>query len=500
MEFNQALDKLKEVDQKVHALNHAEAIISWDAATGAPKNSVEGRAITLEVLTSETFKTLINDEFNDLLHTLEDKKDNLDPITLAKVKEYRDEYNRIAKIPAKEYSAYTGLRAKSSNAWEKAKANNDFKEFAPYLKEVVAYNKRFAEYRGFEGHPYNTLLGDYEKGYTTDDLDDFFGSLKETVVPLVKQINESDVKLKTDFLSKYYEKKTQLELSDKLLDIIGFNKDSGTLCESVHPFTTNFNKNDVRITTHVHKNNFTSNIFSTLHEGGHGLYEQNVRDDLNFSILCSGTSMGIHESQSRFYENLIGRSYAFCEYLYPTIQEMFPEQLSSITLDEYYLGINNVQPSLIRIEADELTYSLHVMIRYEIEKMLIDGSIKIEDLPEIWNQKYTDYLGVTPKNYSNGVLQDVHWSEGLLGYFPTYALGTAYASQLYNTMAKSIDFDKDLREGNISNINQWLIENIHKHGKMLSPKEILVSATGESLNVKHFTDYLSNKYSKIYNL
>jgi carboxypeptidase Taq len=500
MELNNAIKQLNNVDNKLHALNHAQAMIYWDGAIGAPKNSVEGRAKTLSILTGEYYNTLVNDDFNELLSFLQNNISNLDYITSKKVENFRNEYDKIAKIPQEDYSEYTAVQAKSGAAWEEAKEKNDFSIFAPHLEKVINYNKKFIEYRGFTKHPYNTLLDDYEKGITTDDLDEFFSELKNTIVPLVAKIKESGVDINTEFAYKHYDVKKQDKLNKKLLESIGFNMDSGLIEESVHPFTTNFNRNDVRITTHYYDNNVLSALYSTIHEGGHAIYEQNISEELDYSTLCGGTSMGIHESQSRFFENVIGRSYSFLEYLFPMVQEAFPENLSDVTAYDFYFAANESSPSLVRIEADELTYSLHIMIRYEIEKLLFENKVLVEDLPKLWNEKYHEYMGLTPKSDAEGILQDVHWSEGYFGYFPSYALGNAYASQFAHTMKNVIDFDEDLKNGNFDNINSWLHDNIHKHGKLLTPKEIIEKATGEPLNAKYYTKYLEEKYSKLYNL
>ncbi|MCT4544066.1 MAG: carboxypeptidase M32 [Vallitalea sp.] len=500
MDMKNAIAKLKEVDDKSHAITHASALIQWDAATRAPKNSVEGRARTLSTLTGEYYMTLVNDEFNKILSYLEENKKELDYITTRKVEEYRIEYDKIAKIPVNVVKEYSEAQAKASAAWEEAKNKRDFSIFAPHLEKVIDYNKKFISYRGYTKHPYNTLLGDYERGLTTEDLDEFFSELKNTIVPLVNRINKSNVKINTEFTKKHYPSKEQDKLSKQLLHIIGFNMDSGLIAESEHPFTTNFNRNDVRITTHYFENDLLPALYSTLHEGGHAIYEQNIDEELEFTQLCGGTSMGIHESQSRFFENIVGRSYPFIEYIFPIIQKAFPENLQDVTSEDLYLAANKSELSLIRIDADELTYSLHIMIRYEIEKLLFENKILVEDLPEIWNQKYKEYMGLTPKNDAEGILQDVHWSEGLFGYFPSYALGNAYASQFKNTMEKSINIDEDLRNGNLENIRKWLYENVHKYGKLLTPKEIIKKATNEPLNAKYYTAYLEEKYSKIYDL
>lgn len=500
MDINSSIKKLNDIDSKLHAINHAGSLIHWDASTGAPKNSVEGRAKTLSILAGEEYKTIVNDEFNELLTYMENHKSELDYITTRKVEEFRDEYDKTAKLPQQLVIDYTEAQAKASAAWEDAKLNDDFSIFAPHLEKLIEFNKKFIEYRGYKKHPYNTLLDDYEKGLTTDVLDEFFSQLKNSIVPLVANIKESKVTIDDSFISKNYPIDKQKEVNKDILMKLGFNMDSGIMAESEHPFTTNFDRNDVRITTHYFENNLLPALFSTIHEGGHAIYEQNVGEELNFSTLGSGTSMGIHESQSRFFENVVGRSKSFIEFLYPIVKDAFPDNFKDISCEDLYLAANKTEESLIRTDADELTYSLHIMLRYEIEKMLFENKVLVKDLPELWNNKYKEYMGIVPPNDAQGILQDVHWSEGLFGYFPSYALGNAYASQLTHTMKKSVNFDEDLRNGNLANIREWLKENVHKYGRLLTPAQIIEKATGEPLNAKYYTDYLEEKYSKIYDL
>lgn len=500
MQLEHAKKQFEEILEKNKAYNHSMSLIYWDAATGAPKKGVDNRSQILGILAGEVFKLTTSNETKECLSVLEKHADVLDEITNAVVKEVRKDYDKFTKIPADEYRAYAELKGKANVIWEEAKNKSDFSIFEPYLEKLIGYLRKFVEYRGYKDHPYNTLLDDYESGMTTEKLDKFFAQLKERIVPLVKNIQNSDKKIRTDFLTHSYSANKQEEFCLYLLDKINFDKDAGMMKESEHPFTINFTRNDVRITTHYFENNFTSAVFSTVHEGGHALYEQNIGDDIADTILGTGTSMGIHESQSRMYENIFGRNINFWKCFYPKLVEIFPDQLANISLNEFYEAINKTENSLIRIEADELTYSLHIMVRYEIEKMLIEGKIEVKDLPKIWNQKMEEYLGVKPPNDKMGVLQDVHWSDGLFGYFPSYALGNAYAAQFEYTMRKSLDIDKLLINGEFDKILEWLRENIHKHGSLKKPNEIIKDVTGEELNPKYFTQYLEDKYSRLYNL
>ncbi|WP_242985312.1 carboxypeptidase M32 [Vallitalea okinawensis] len=499
MSLEKKITAFRERMDYINTLSNAVALMHWDGATGAPKNGINYRSKNIGILSSEIFqKSVLDTEMKNLVYELYDQKEELDEVILANVKDYKESIEKLEKIPAAEYRAFSELKVKAEHVWEEALEKSDFKIFEPYLKELVDYTKKFIDYREYTGHPYNALLDDYEKGITVDDLDAFFGQLKDTIVPLVKRIQSEGRKIDASFITKKFSIEGQEEFSNYLLGLIKFDLDSGMLKESTHPFTMGIDVKDVRITTRYYENLLTSSLFSTLHEGGHGIYEQNIDEKYAGTPVCDGTSMGIHESQSRFYENILGRSLSFWEFTYPKLKEIYPEELKDISLEDYYLAINEAKPSLIRVEADELTYALHVMVRYEIEKGLIDGSIEVKNLPEIWNDKYEEYLGIRPCNDAEGVLQDVHWSDALFGYFPSYALGNAYSCQFTHEMSKSLDIDALLKEGNFEPINDWLRENIHQYGKTLTPKEIVKNVTGEELNAQYLIDYLTDKFNSIY--
>ncbi|WP_341349490.1 carboxypeptidase M32 [Clostridium celatum] len=320
------------------------------------------------------------------------------------------------------------------------------------------------------------------------------------MIEILKNIKSSNKKINREFLNGHFDTNKQKELSLEILKSIGFDLNAGVLDESVHPFTINISKNDVRLTTNYHEDEFTSALYSTIHEGGHGIYEQNIGDDLKDTGLQAAISMAIHESQSRFYENIIGRSKEFCSYLLPLAKKYFKD-FDSVNLEEFYEAINYVEPSLIRTEADELTYSLHIIIRYEIEKELINGDISVDDLPELWNKKYREYLGVEASNYSEGILQDVHWSGGMFGYFPSYALGNIYGAQMYyKLLEEKPEVMNEVAKGDFNTVKVWLNEKVHKNGKLYTPNELIKNITGEELNAKYFIKYLKEKYYEVYNV
>lgn len=494
------LKEFKELIEKMNSFNKAVSLFHWDMATEAPKKSVADKADVIGMLDTEAFNILTSDKMKECLETLEKTIEDLNEVDAKLVEFYRKEYDKNAKIPEDEYKEFSILAAKSTAVWEEAKGKSNFDLYKPYLEKIVEYKKKFVNYRGYEKHPYNTLLDDFEPGMTVEKLDKFFDTLKKDIVPLLNNINQSNKIINDKFVRFIYPKEGQKEFSDYLLGKIGYDKERGIIKESEHPFTLELSTNDVRITTHYYENYLLSAVYSTIHEGGHAIYEQNIDENLIGTTLDTGTSMGIHESQSRFYENVIGRSLGFWKVNFHKLQKIFKEQLQDVTVEQMYEAANIVKPSLIRIEADELTYALHIMVRYEIEKQLINGDIEVKDLPTIWNKLMSNYLGVIPTNDAEGVLQDIHWSDGSFGYFPSYALGNAYAAQFLATMNKEFDVDKCMENDELDTIKNWLNDKIHKYGRLLEPNEIIKNVTGEELNAKYLVEYLKQKYENIYNL
>ena len=502
-ELNDMKNGFFELIKRIRYYNDAIAVLNWDLNTGAPRKGVFQRAEVIGMLSAEAFKLSTSDEMGDYLTYFDetDVSSKLDAITKATVRECRKEYDKYKKIPEKMYKEYVILTSEAESLWKDAKKDNDFELFKPYLESIVDYNLQFIELWGYKGNKYNTLLDLYEPGMTVEKLDAIFSELRSRIVPLVAKIKESVYQPEDQFLNQYFDIKKQEEFGLYILDRMGYDFDAGRLDETEHPFTTGINPGDVRVTTHYYPNDLMSSVMSSMHEGGHALYEQNISPDLYGTPLCDGTSMGLHESQSRFWENIIGRSRSFWQKYYGNLQTLFPEQLKDISSEDFYKAINKVEPSLIRIEADEVTYNLHIMIRYEIEKALINGEIRVADLPKVWNEKMKEYLGAVPPNNTKGVLQDVHWSGGSFGYFPSYTLGNIYSAQIYNTVRKEInDFDEIIKRGELTKIKDWLTEKIYKHGKLLEPAEIIMQVTGEEINPGYLVDYLEDKYKKIYKL
>jgi len=471
----------------------------WDLRTGAPKKGVEQRSEVIGQLSEDLFQMSVSGEMKAYIEELSGEE--VSEITKKTLEECKKDYDRNTKIPADEFREYVILQSNAESKWEEARATSDFQLFQPYLEKIVEFRKRFVGYWGYEGNPYNTLLDLYEPGVTVDVIDRVFGQVREHIVPLVKAVTEAKDQPETSFLFKRFPAEKQRGFSLDVLREMGYDFEAGRLDETVHPFATGLNLGDVRVTTRYDEKDFRTAVFGTIHEGGHALYEQNISKKLQGTPLCEGASMGIHESQSLFWENFVGRNIGFWESQYDNLKKYAPEQFNGVSMEDFYRAINVAGPSLIRIEADEMTYPLHIMVRYEIEKGLINNEIEVKDLPEVWNAKMKEYVGVEPDNDANGVLQDVHWSGGSFGYFPSYALGYMYAAQFKNAMLKDIpNFDDLLREGNLLPIKEWLTKNIHQYGSAKKPIEILKDVTGEGLNAKYLIEYLENKYKEVYRL
>lgn len=489
--------------QKIEHYGEVIALIDWDMHTKAPKKGKSYRSEALGTLSEEAFRLTVSSEMKEYLDRLSETSAlaQISPITAKTVEYYKEEYEHNRKIPAERHKAYTIAVSKAGSAWEEAKNANDFPSFLPHLKTIVELKKEFLGYWGYEGHPYNTFVDRYERGMTVEVLDEVFSQLRSELVPLLQEIMDSPHKPDTSFVFKPFSLGKQEEFNYLALEAMGYDFAAGRLDNTMHPFATGLNPGDVRVTTKYDENDFRTTVFGTIHEGGHALYEQNISPELANTPLHRGTSSGVHESQSLFWENFVARNKHYWVHFYPKLQTLNPTQFAGISLEAFYRGINVAEPSFIRIEADELTYALHVILRYEIEKGLITDQIQVEDLPQIWNDKMEEYLGVRPPTDSQGVLQDVHWSLGEFGYFPTYALGYIYAAQIKHAMDRDMpDFEEKLSRGELYPIKEWLSEKIHRHGKMKKPMEIIREVTGEGVNAKYLVEYLQKKYRDIYRL
>jgi carboxypeptidase Taq len=499
--YKDGFKRFLEIQEEMKNIGNATSVLYWDMATIMPSKGIERRTEVMGYLSKLMYNLETSKEYNDLVYSLNERLEEMDDKEKAMVKAAKKSLDFMNKIPEEEYLEYSKLVASGENYWADARSKNDYEAFKPILEKIVYFNKKIAGYIGYEETPYDALLDLYEPGANVKDIDKVFKELRDGIIKLLDKINASDVKIDGDILKGNYELDPQKKYNTELAERLGFNFERGTIAESAHPFTTDFGNNDVRFTTAYSKEDPLTAMYSTIHETGHAIYEQNIPDDLTKTNIGGGVSMGIHESQSRYYENILARSQEFIEAEYPNMVNAF-EGLKKITPFEVFQAINNVKPSLIRIEADELTYSLHIIIRYELEKMMINGEVNFDELPELWADKYEEYLGVRPDTFAKGVLQDVHWSGGMIGYFPSYALGNLYGAQmLYKGMLRDLpDYQQLIKEGRISEITAWLSENVHNHGGTYEPKVLIEKITGEPLNAKYFLQYLNEKYSKIYNL
>ena len=486
------------------AYQTALVLLEWDQETLAPVEAQDYTAKVVGELSDSYMQVMTNAEVQKHLHTLEKEFATLDPKEQSIVKEWKKILAQLAYIPKEEYKEYTTLVAKAGAIWSRAKEKDDFSAFAPTLEEIIAYKRKFATYRKKNNKEekkkelYDILLEDYEPGFTMEILDEFFAKIKEELVPFLKEITEACRKVDKSYNYKKYPVEQQREFCKWLSGYMGFDFNRGVIAESAHPFTTNLHNHDVRISNHYYEENLESAIFSAIHETGHALYEMGIDNELTLSIVGTGTSMGMHESQSRFWENIIGRSEEFWIPIYPKLQEAFPEQLKDVSLNDFLRGCNKIEPGLIRTESDELTYSLHILVRYELEKELIEGKCEVKDLEQAWNEKYQKYIGKTPERASEGVLQDIHWAGGDFGYFPSYAIGTAVAAQLFAHMKEKMPIKEYLKDGNLTPIREYLKEQIYQYGKRKTTQELLKDITGEEFSADYYINYLKEKYSALY--
>lgn len=491
-------EKFREIIKERNMIAANLALVHWDIETRAAKKSHKLLSDLSAQLSMKEYNLCTSEEFIELVHNLNKIKNELTDIERREVEISLEEIERMKKIPATEYEDYSRLTAINQGIWEEAKKRKDFSIVKENLRKIFEYNIKFANYRkNEEKTAYDVLLNDYEKGMNSEKLDKFFSELKKEILPLLRKIQEK--KQEKSKLEVKVDKKIQADFAKYVAEYVGFDFERGFIDTSEHPFTLNLNKNDVRITTKNIENMPFSTIFSTIHEVGHGIYEQQTDDKLIDTLLGTGGSMGLHESQSRFMENIVGRSQEFWRPIYDEAKKYY-SFLEKINFEDFYREINRVETGLIRVEADELTYSLHIMLRYELEKAIFANEINFDDLPKAWCDKVEEYLGVRPQDDSEGLMQDVHWYAGSLGYFPSYAIGNAYSAQILNTMKKDLDVDSILRNGELSKIREWLREKIHKFGKLKETSNLIKEITGEDLNAKYYIDYLKEKYSKIYNL
>ena len=482
--------------KKLIAMRYVNFVIGWDMHTDAADNSILADSEQSAVISEMSYKLTTDPEYERSVGVLYENRDQLDEVLRHEIEVVYKDIQDTKKIPLDEYMAYSELTSQAYPIYVRAKNENNFELFRPYLEKIVEFCRKQTVWLAtgkLKG--YDVLLDMYEPHYNQKKYDQFFKVLRKKLVPFVRRKTRKPVKM-PKWAQQKFDVAKQREFCEYVRDVMCFDKSRGIMKESEHPFTSGFGTDDVRITTHYYEDHLEYAIFSTIHEGGHATYEQQCDKSLNGTFSGGGASLGLHESQSRFYENIIGRSRAFWEVHYPKLQEVFAPKLNKVSLDQFVKYINRAEASFVRTEADELTYPLHIMLRYEIEQKLIAGELEVKDLPKYWNDKFTEYFGITPPTDTLGVLQDVHWAYGNFGYFPTYALGSAIAAQLFYYMSKDFDVAESLRDGTTKQVNEWLKERVHKYGASKYPDEILRLATGEDFNPNYYVDYLIKKYSK----
>lgn len=499
--MSQKLEALQQYLEKMNRFNHVATLLYWDMRTGVPKEGYERHADAAAYFSTEAFQMGVSEELGGLLEALSapEEYEELNDKWKFIVKKMKSEFDRDKRIPAEVYERYVRAQAESERAWEEAKNSSDYTLFSPHLEKMIALTKEITAYTDPDKDVYDALLNQYEEGMDSETIDRIFEDLKKELVPLVARILEAEEPDDRKFCGKF-DVDAQVKVQKMLLDYIGFSWEKGAVATTEHPFTLNFSSKDVRVTNHYYEDMPLSAMFSAIHEGGHAIFEQNVNPEYDGTIAGSCRFMGLHESQSRFYENVLGRNKNFWIPIYEKLGEFLP-QFQEISLEEFYREINHVRNSFIRTEADELTYAFHIIIRYEIEKAIFREGVSVEALPALWNKKMQEYLKITPKNDAEGILQDTHWSGGMFGYFPSYLLGTVYDGMYLEQLEKELGpVENLLAEGRILEITGWLNEKIHRFGSTRTPKETLLAVCGREVTAEPVIRYFKEKYTEVYQL
>jgi carboxypeptidase Taq len=500
--MSEKFEQLKERLGEVSDIGRAASVLGWDQQVNMPRGGSEARGQQLATLSKIYQEKFIADEVGQLIEDVKQEFAGADPGSdeAAMIRVVSRDYDKAKRVPPEFVQEQAIVTTKAFEAWMEARQNSDFSIFRPHLEKVVELVHKYISFFPPGDHPYDTLLDDYEPGMKTEEVKAIFDALRPKQVKLIKAI-AGKKQVKDDFLFKKYNEKKLIDFGVDVVTRFGYDWSRGRQDKAPHPFETTFSVNDVRITTRYEDDNPLATLFSTMHEAGHAMYEQGSNPAYERTPLAGGTSLAVHESQSRMWENLVGRSLPFWEHFYPALKKTFPSQLDGVSLKTFYKAINKVEPSLIRVNADEATYNLHIMLRLELEIGMVEGTIAVKDLPEIWNAKMKEYLGIVPPNDAKGVLQDIHWSGGSIGYFSTYALGNLVSAQLWEKIRKDIrDLDDQICKGNFSELLGWLRTNIHRHGHKYDPQVLVEKVTGSKITAEPYVRYLTKKYSEIYGL
>jgi len=495
-----SIEALRQKLGEVADVNSAIALLQWDQETYMPPKAGEGRGQQLATLSALSHRLFTAPELGALLKGLSERVDSLGADDAKLVSETLYDYERSTRLPEAFVHEFAEEQSKAYEVWTTARAASDFKRFQPNLEKMVELLRRRADLMGYEGSPYNGLLEDFERGMTAEQLQPLFADLAARQSDLVKRIANAE-QPDIDWLHQEWSESAQWEFSMRVLHDMGYDLEAGRQDKSVHPFTTSFDLYDVRITTRTNTKELFAGLMGSIHEGGHALYDQGFQPKDRRTPLGSAPSLGAHESQSRMWENMIGRSLPFWKHYMPDLKELFPGQLDGISAEMVYAAVNHVQPSFIRVEADECTYNLHIILRFEIEVALMEGTLKVSEVPEAWNAKVKSYLGLDVPSDAMGCLQDIHWAHGAMGYFPTYSLGNLYAAQLFETiLADEPNLWSNVEAGNFRPLLEWLRSHVHVHGRRKSAVEIVRDSTGKEPGAEAYMRYLTGKYGDLYGL
>jgi carboxypeptidase Taq len=498
--MSEKLTQLKEILGEVADLHHAVSVLDWDQQVNMPRKGGAARGQQVSTLSKLAHQRSTSQEVGRLIEDVKREFTDPDSDEAALARVAARDYDKATRVTAEFVAEQAIVVTRAFDAWVEARANSDFSIFRPHLEKVVEMMQRYIQFFPPAEHPYDTLLDDYEPGMKTSDVKKIFNNLRPKQVELIKAI-KSAKQVKDDFLHKTYNEKKVWDFGEQIITRFGYDWERGRQDKAPHPFQTTFGVNDTRITNRFEKGNPLSTLFSAMHESGHAMYEQGSNLAYERTPLAGGTSLAVHESQSRLWENLVGRSFPFWEYFFPQLKKAFPAQLQGVSLKSFYKAVNKVEPSFIRVNADEATYNLHVMLRLEMEIGMIEGKYAIKDLPEIWNEKMKDYLGIVPPNDAQGVLQDIHWSNGLMGYFSTYALGNLISAQLWEKINADIpDLADQIRAGKFDALLGWLRAKIHVFGHKYEPQVLVKKVTGSKIDSAAYVRYLTGKYSEVYGL
>ena len=501
--MGEKFDALKARLGEIHNLDMIAGLVGWDQQTYMPPGGAEAKASQMATLSRLGHEMFVSDETGRLIEDAAAEVEGMayDSDEASLIRVIREDYTEQTKLPTELVAELTRQTALAHEVWANARQGNDFRAFQPALEKIVELTIRQAEYLGYQDEPYDALLNQYERGITAKQVKAIFDEHKPELVQLIADVRANADAVSDAVLHQPFDVDKQRTFGLNVVQKYGYDLTRGRQDVAVHPFCTHFSRNDVRITTRFNPEWLNPALFGTMHEAGHAMYEQGIAPALEGSPLASGASLAVHESQSRMWENVVGRSKGFWSWALPQLKATFPDQLGSVDLDTFYKAINKVQPSYIRVEADEATYNLHIMLRFELESEMVAGRLNIADLPEEWNDRFEAFFGITPQSDTLGVLQDVHWSSGLIGYFPTYALGNLLAAQYYNQALKAHpSIPDEIASGQFDTLRGWLNTNIHQHGRKFTSEELTRRVTGESIQSRDYIQYLKTKFSDVYGL